>query len=666
MNPRVSPHFPWVLAALFALAHVVFALTATIEKCVAFDEVAHLLGGQTYWHHHDFRIHPENGNLPQRLAALPTLFTSWRLPALDDPSWRTSDVWRLANTTLYELGNDTDFNVLLARTAVSLHAFGIVLLVFGWSRRLFGLAGAFTSLALCIFCPTLLAHGPLVTSDVAMAFWMLAATGAYWRFLHKPTLMNGALSAFCLGFAAVAKFSAPLLAPIWVLLWLARCLHPAELVWRNTTLARGLRRSAFLFAATCFQVVGAIAIVWAFYDWRIRPLGESLPPGDYFRNWDYVMRDLGTKGQIFTCLRSFPLLPDAYTYGLANVVAYSQARGAFLNGEVSTTGWLTFFPYAFLVKTPLPLLGALALAFVSGLHAVRMQTCQVLARLWPILPLLVLLAIYWGVSLASHLNIGHRHLLPTYPPLFILAGAAGRWLWQRHRLGRIALALLLAASAATATTIRPHYLAYFNLFAGGPAQGYQHLVESSLDWGQDLPGVAQWLRANARSAEPVQLAYFGTGHPAYEGIVARALPSLPLQELPRPTVLHPGLFVISATMLQQPYGQHNGPWTAARERTYQQMRRLEALAQQWETPTSFRATRERERAFFSDSESVRIWAAYESLRFARLCHYLRARRPDAHVGYSILIYRLSPAELNAALHGSLSDLANLIEQAARE
>ncbi len=51
------------------------------------------------------------------------------------------------------------------------------------------------------------------------------------------------------------------------------------------------------------------------------------------------------------------------------------------------------------------------------------------------------------------------------------------------------------------------------------------------------------------------------------------------------------------------------------------------------------------------------------LRFARLCHYLRVRQPDAMIGYSILVYRLDQAELNGALNGNLHQLALAIDHA---
>ncbi|MBA3273763.1 MAG: hypothetical protein H0T11_07810, partial [Chthoniobacterales bacterium] len=42
---------------------------------------------------------------------------------------------------------------------------------------------------------------------------------------------------------------------------------------------------------------------------------------------------------------------------------------------------------------------------------------------------------------------------------------------------------------------------------------------------------------------------------------------------------------------------------------------------------------------------------YHALRFARLCAALRHREPDAHAGYSILIFNLTDAEVANAVEG---------------
>src|SRR5438132_890810 len=70
------------------------------------------------------------------------------------------------------------------------------LLIFLWSRALFGWRGGFVSLLLFAFCPAFLAHGALATSDVMMTFFFLAGVGAWWRHLQQPGAGPALLSAF--------------------------------------------------------------------------------------------------------------------------------------------------------------------------------------------------------------------------------------------------------------------------------------------------------------------------------------------------------------------------------------------------------------------------------------------------------------------------------------
>jgi hypothetical protein len=257
--------------------------------------------------------------------------------------------------------------------------------------------------------------------------------------------------------------------------------------------------------------------------------------------------------------------------------------------------------------------------------------------------------VYWAFSVTSHLNIGHRHILPTYPALFIVAGllvrpGGSRWL--------VAMAAALFVwNAAESARIRPHYLAYFNPIAGGPENGWRHLVDSSLDWGQDLPGLDAWLRREARPHEPVYVSYFGSGDFAYEGIHARELAPVYNFDKPRRWFdLEPGLYCLSATALQDVYGGWRGTWTLAKELQYRLLQAELKPAPPALTPA------ERQK------HSEKLYNL-DRLRFARLCHYLRLRRPDAVVGYSIFIYRLDAEETRIVAHGSMTELAALMERA---
>ncbi|MBM3855033.1 MAG: glycosyltransferase family 39 protein, partial [Verrucomicrobia bacterium] len=534
MHPARSPSAAFLLAlgALAALGHALLALTAAASKSMTADEIAHLTAGHAYNTRGDFRLQPENGNLPQRWAALPLLAMGAELPPVDSPAWRRADVWNYGHQFFFRHGLSADFALFAGRAMIALFSAATGLLVFLWSRALFGWRGAFLSLALFALCPAFLAHGALATSDVVMTFFFLASVGAWWRHLEDPGAGRAVLSAVVFGFACVSKFSAVLLAPMFALCALVSL--------AGRTAREGWRRPALrLLRSAALHLVAAGLVVWIFYGCRFRAFAPAVAEGAgfYRGDWNWILEDFGWSKPLVVALRDWQALPEAFLYGFAFVVQFARERSAFLNGEYSTTGWVHFFPFAFLVKSTLPFLlacavGATAVSLRLARAARTDRLRSLLRRLRPLTPLAALFAVAWATSLASHLNIGHRHILPTYPVLFIAAGWLARWLNLRRPLACAGLSVLLLWHALESGRIRPHYLAYFNQLVGGPSQGWRHFVDSSLDWGQDLPGLRAWLDAHARG-EKVFLSYFGTGDPLHEGIAATALPTLPEVGPPR-------------------------------------------------------------------------------------------------------------------------------------
>ena len=76
----------WPAAGLLLALFALLATTSALRKSATFDEVAHLTAGYTYTAYNDYRLHPENGNLPQRLVALPSLMGAYRFPSLHQPA----------------------------------------------------------------------------------------------------------------------------------------------------------------------------------------------------------------------------------------------------------------------------------------------------------------------------------------------------------------------------------------------------------------------------------------------------------------------------------------------------------------------------------------------------------------------------------------------------
>lgn len=666
LAPTPSAAFLTTLAVLLALGHAILAVTATAEKSMTADEIGHLTAGLAYNERGDYRLQPENGNLSQRWAALPLTLAGARLPAAAQPAWDRADVWSYGHAFFFEGSLSAGEFLFAGRCMIALFGAATGLLVFAWSRALFGWRGAFLSLVLFAFCPAFLAHDALATSDAMMTFLFLAAVGAWWRHLEKPSAASAALSALLFGLACVAKFSAVLLVPMFALcalVWIAG--RTPGLGWR----AR-LRR---VVVAGAIHLLAAWAIVWLFYGFRYSAFAPGFAANAHFYrgDWNWLLVDMGWPRPIFDALRDWHALPEAFLYGLAFVIQFAKQRAAFLNGDYGTTGWVSFFPYTFLVKTTLPFLLLLLVGIWAGARAGwrrrRLHETAAITLVWlrPFTPLLVLFAVYWITSITSHLNIGHRHILPTYPVLFIAAGALGPWLDWRRPLAALLVGGLAHWHVGESWRIRPHYLAYFNVIAGGPESGWRHLVDSSLDWGQDLPALKTWLDAHA-PGEKVYLSYFGADDPAYQEISATMLPTLPEVGPPRKwEALTPGVYAISATMLQQAYSPVRGEWTLALEKEFQTLRALEP------TLLAYQNEPERRAALLRDApvESwAKAWKRYDVLRFARLCHCLRVRRVDGDAGHSILIYRLDAMEVAAATAGSLDDWSALIERniAARD
>jgi hypothetical protein len=213
--------------------------------------------------------------------------------------------------------------------------------------------------------------------------------------------------------------------------------------------------------------------------------------------------------------------------------------------------------------------------------------------------------------------------------------------------------VLLAWQVFEALRASPNFLSYFNRFGGGPDKGHEHLVDSSIDWGQDLPGLKQWLDSNGFQGSnhpPVYLSYFGTAFPAYYHIDAQELPGFPINVKRRePPPLTGGVYCISVTMLQAVYiPEAPGQWTAAYEQRYQDaLYNLRLYRSTADNP------KDRAALIAQTGEDFwwKLFHLIENLRFARLAAYLRRRTPDANIGHSILVYRLTDEDVARAVAG---------------
>ena len=359
-----------------------------------------------------------------------------------------------------------------------------VFVIIGMARGIW--VGFFAALLVAL-SPNVIAHASLATTDMAFATVSLACVAAMIGYFRNPSPVWTTGLAIALGVSLSVKYSAVLLVA-------------ATLVLFAMQFERGRwRRDVTVLAM-------AVLIAWALHGFATVSIVSAggIPLPIFFRGVA-VQADLDAAGQ-----------------------------EAFLLGSTSQRGWWYYFPVALALKsTPIELIGFVAFAWVA-LRRLRSIEHRVAATV---------VAIFVGASLFTHRDLGVRYLLPV--TVLCLAGAA---VWvsdlikDRRRLALMAVAAIAGQSASHAS-IAPHYLAYFNGFSGGAATGYRKLVDSNLDWGQDLPSLAEWL--TARGDTRVALAYYGSAPTAAYGINAVALRSAA-----EPAAARPRYIAISATLLQ--------------------------------------------------------------------------------------------------------------------
>ena len=529
-KPLLSKIPDWMAFLSFCVLFLTLTVLSAREKSGTWDETTHLPAGYLHLRFADYDFNREHPPLVKMLAALPLLFVDIKVPHREWPL-DTYKEFEFGHRFLYE-ANDGDQLLFLGRVAVLPLALLLGSVVFLWAKQLFGREAALLALLLYSLEPNILAHSGLVHTDFGAACFTFITVYSFYRLVQQVSLTHLAFAGFALGLALVTKFSTITLIPILVVLaaFVGILQGPIELQLAGV---RGRRVSSQVskLLILCGAMVGmwllAYGTIWTSY--RFGYEGPLVPEK---RSIEREL--LGTE--------ETSLLPRAYLDGLSHVFKSSK-RYAFLMGERSTDGWWYYFIVTFLLKTPLPLL--LLLAF----------TPLTLHRLWrekpvAVLCLLVPVLLVFGVASASRLNIGHRHILPIYPFLIVMASSLLPWALRQRNLVKGGLSALAVWYVISSGSIFPHYLAYFNELVGGPSNGYKYLVDSNLDWGQDLKGLKRYM--DEHGIRRVWLSYFGTASPDYYGIAYNYLPSYLIFH-PNPEKEPTPYVAISATNLQGVY-----------------------------------------------------------------------------------------------------------------
>ena len=224
MIPSISRRALTIAAVIGLLAIMEAAMLLSVrQESQTMDEAESLLPGYLQLTAGDFSIRPGYPPLSEDVGALPLLVMRPRIPPMTDAE--ASD-YRGGRIFLY--GNRADRMLFAARVAMTVFPLLLAVIVFLATREMFGTAPAFIALALIVFEPNILAHGPLVTNDVALACCLFAAVYAFWRYVVNPNAWRLAVAGIAGGLTLAAKHSGLILFPILFLLALVELLSPSR------------------------------------------------------------------------------------------------------------------------------------------------------------------------------------------------------------------------------------------------------------------------------------------------------------------------------------------------------------------------------------------------------------------------------------------------------
>ncbi|MCC7073435.1 MAG: glycosyltransferase family 39 protein [Deltaproteobacteria bacterium] len=504
-RPRVSGY----AAALAALLIVTGAtiVGGMLRSSATFDEIVAVAGGARGYQTGDWAVMPEHPPLTLYLYGLPVYLSGINYPPeigpIGGPGVPMARRYEYARDLYWELGNDPERVALLARLPAVLCALALIALASLFTRSVAGPSAGLLAALLVAALPDVLAHGGVAYNDLPMALALFAAVWATDAAVRRPGWRSAVVAGALIGIAAGVKNSAVALAPIGVILlsWEALA-RPRDVAWRKAVGA----------AALVAVVVAYLTLVVVF------------------------------RGDV--------LLVE-YRSGLRWAFGHTHEMRvpAYLLGQRSEGGWWYYFPVAFIFKTSAGLHVLMVLALGTFAVAARRRQLSLVA---PLRPMVVLASVFLALLLMSDLNIGFRHAMPVLPPLCVMTAVGVHRLWRTA--GRALGAVVVASTSWMVIHVAghyPHFLAYLSEYRPGVEGNYQVLADSSLDWGQGLLELRDFMHENGIAS--VYLSYFGSAPPSGYGIAYvpwESVLTLATLEEPVPT---PRWAAISATNLAGQY-----------------------------------------------------------------------------------------------------------------
>lgn len=478
MNSLKRPHLAILIC--FILLFWGLAIDSLVEDSPTMDEQNHIARGLAWWKLHDPRLSVEHPPLINVIStSLILTLPDINIP-FDHPSWSRNSPffwYEFADVLFWERNVAYIPQIIfLARIPIVFMTITMALIGYVYASRLWHSkqSGVFVTL-LILFDPNIIAHGRYSTTDIGGSLTILLVFYVLFRSVSSANLKRYILLSLVIGIGLSSKLTFIAFLPILALFDIINR-HAYENVTR-------LFSNLIRFVLAC---LGALFIVWGLYlfEW-----GNFLFLSDTLKQFNQFSGPMPT-----------------FWAGIERImVATGNGRDAYLLGQFSDSGFLFYFPVAFLVKTPLTslLLFSIAIPILILNKASRQRT---ILHLLPAF-------LFFIIVMMTGLNIGYRHILPILPLLYICcSGLVSQINVFYSSRFRYALAVLGVILLGDLFRTHPHYINYFNMFVAQDRK-WGILGDSNIDWGQDLYRLNDWIVEN--KIESIKLSYFGSAPPKY-------------------------------------------------------------------------------------------------------------------------------------------------------
>jgi 4-amino-4-deoxy-L-arabinose transferase-like glycosyltransferase len=452
-----------MLAAMFIrLLHTAY------QKSATYDEAFYITYGYSLLKTGDYRLSIDKPPLVPVISAIPLIFMNLKFD-LNDTDWQKSKLWinsknpwgelsthrwNLSLKFLYKNIVNPEKILAWSRTSIGITIILLALGIFLLSKKIFGLNTALFILFFYSFSPNILAHSSLVTEDSIVTGFMFLSILGFLQLIYNLKPVPCVTTGLLTGMALLSKFSALLLFPIYGFIVMLS-LIAGKVKRENLTKLLSLLGITFVIAGFL------LLICYKFIDIKF------------------------------------------YIHLIRNILIYNKrGQATYCLGNYSYSGFWYYYIICFLLKTPLSVLVLLGFTpFIFKKFSKNERTNIIII-------ILIIIISFIFISL-NKIQLGLRHLLLVYPFVFCLVSMACT------KLRYISLILCIYYMVSSVKS-HPHYLAYFNEFAGGSKNGYKHLIDSNIDWGQDLKGLKKFIQEEKVS--DVVLSYYGSGLEEFAGL----------------------------------------------------------------------------------------------------------------------------------------------------